>query len=121
MNKAFLLNELLREFESNTPVKISAVVSRDGLIIASINDYQLNEDSIAGLAADITILSERTMKELLNTTVKKLIIDSKDGSIILIPAGDEAIIFSLIPNMKNLGIVIFNLEKLANKVKKILI
>ncbi len=120
MNKASLLNELLREFESNTPVKISAIVSRDGLIIASINDYQLNEDSIAGLAADITILSERTMKELLNTTVRKLIIDSDEGSIILIPAGDEAIIFSLIPNTKNLGIVVFNLGTLARRVKNIL-
>ncbi|MFX0137624.1 MAG: roadblock/LC7 domain-containing protein [Candidatus Hodarchaeota archaeon] len=120
MNKATLLNELLREFESNTPLKINAVVSRDGPLIASITDYQFNEDSISGLAADITILSDRTIKELLNTTVRKIIIDSEEGSVILIPAGEEAIIFSLIPNKKNLRLVISKLEKLAKNVEKIL-
>ncbi|MHA1381144.1 MAG: roadblock/LC7 domain-containing protein [Candidatus Helarchaeota archaeon] len=117
MNRAFLLDDLLREFESITPVKISAVVSRDGLIIASLIDLENNEDKIAGLAADITILGERTMKEILNTTIKKIIIDSKEGTIILLPAGEEAIIFTLIPNVKNLGVVIFNLGKLAKKIE----
>lgn len=120
MNKVSSLNDLLRGFESITPVKISAIVSRDGLIIASLNDYELNEDSIAGLAADITILSERTTKELLNSNVRKLIIDSEQGSIILIPVGQEAIIFTLIPNMNNLGVVIFNLGKLAKEIEKVL-
>ena len=120
MNKVFLLNEVLREFETTTPIKISAIVSRDGLVIASLNDYDINEDSIAGLAADITILGERTLKELLNSTIQRLIIDSKEGSIILMPAGDEAIIFTLIVNKKNLGIITFNMGKMAKKVEKIL-
>jgi len=34
--------------------------------------------------------------------------------------GDEAIIFSLIPNIKNLGVVVFNLGKLGKKIEKIL-
>jgi len=120
MNKVLLLNDLLREFESMTPVKISAIVSRDGLIIASLIDLESNEDSIAGLAADITILGERTMKELLNSTVSKLIIDSEEGSIILIPSGTDAILFTLVPNIKNLGVVLYNLGKLAEKIENIL-
>ncbi|MHA1298148.1 MAG: roadblock/LC7 domain-containing protein [Candidatus Helarchaeota archaeon] len=120
MNKVLLLNDLLREFESMTPVKISAIVSREGLIIASLIDLESNEDSIAGLAADITILGERTMKELLNSTVSKLIIDSEEGSIILIPSGTDAILFTLVPNIKNLGVVLYNLGKLAEKIENIL-
>ena len=120
MNKVFLLNDLLRDFESITPVKISAIVSRDGLMIASLIDLEDNEDNIAGLTADITILSEKTMEQLLNSTVEKLIIDSKEGSIILIPAGEEAILFTLVQDMKNLGVVLFNLGKLAKKIESIL-
>ena len=120
MNKIVLLNDLLRDFESITPVKISAVVSRDGLIIASLIDLDDNEDYLAGLAADITMLGEKTMEELLNSKVKKLIIESEKGSIILIPAGKEAIVFTLVQNIKNLGIILYNLNKLAKKIENIL-
>ena len=120
MNKIVLLNDLLRDFESITPVKISAVVSRDGLIIASLIDLDDNEDYLAGLAADITMLGEKTMEELLNSKVKKLIIESENGSIILIPAGNDAILFTMVQNIKNLGVILFNLGKLAKKIENVL-
>ncbi|NHI92723.1 MAG: hypothetical protein EAX96_09510 [Candidatus Lokiarchaeota archaeon] len=118
-NKSVFLGEILRNFQAKSPTKASAIVSKEGLLIASIQDTDFNEELIAGMAADMLVLGEKTTYEILDSHPDKIIIESKKGTIILIPAGNEAVFFSVI-NGKNLGLVLFNMRVAAEKTKKIL-
>ena len=122
-NKSVDLNEVLRDFQAKSPTKASAIVSKEGLLIASIIDAnvyeEFDEDLIAGMAADMLVLGERTSDEILASPPDKIIIESEKGTIILVPAGNEAVVFSVITG-KNLGLVLFNMKVAAKKTKEIL-
>ena len=127
INKGDQLNELLIDFGLRSKMHATAIVSRDGFIIASIvNDSDLgnggnvfDDEIIAGMAAEMIVLGERTTEELLKTTPQRVIIDSELGTIVLVTAGKEAVIISVI-NRQNLGITLVHLQKLATEVEKTL-
>ncbi len=128
LNKGEKLDELLIDFGMVTNVHSTAIVSRDGFVIASIidNSFQgnggkhFNEDLIAGMAAEMTMLGERTTEELLQANPQRIIIDSEMGTIVLVTAGTEAVIISVI-DRENLGITLLHLQKLARETEKILL
>lgn len=127
MNKGDKLDELLVDFGMATGMRATAIVSRDGFVIASVLDSSFsgnggehfNEELIAGMAAEMSVLGERTTEELLKSNPQRIIIDSEVGTIILINAGKEAVIISVI-NRENLGITLLHLQKLARETEKIL-
>ncbi|NVM28029.1 MAG: roadblock/LC7 domain-containing protein [Candidatus Helarchaeota archaeon] len=121
------LDELLINFGMVTNVYTTAIVSRDGFVIASVidNSFQgnggtyFNEELIAGMAAEMTMLGERTTEELLKANPQRIIIDSEVGTIVLVTAGKEAVIISVI-DRENLGITLLHLQKLARETEQIL-
>ena len=119
LNKSISLGEILRKFQAKSPTKASAIVSKEGLLIASIQDTDFNEELIAGMAAEMLVLGEKTTNEILDAQPDKIIIETKKGTIILVPAGNEAVFFSVI-NGKNLGLVLFNMRVAAENTRKIL-
>ena len=112
-------NDLLLDFERVTRVKASAIVSRDGLIIASLSDTEFEEELIGGMAAQITLLGERTCEALLDTTANNVIIDSDKGTIILSQAGIHAVIISIL-DQQNLGMTLLYLKKLIKSTRSLL-
>ena len=118
-NKSVHLGEILRNFQAKSPTKASAIVSKEGLLIANIQTDDFNEEMIAGMAAEMLVLGEKTTNEILDSQPDKIIIESKKGTIILVPAGNEAVFFSVV-NGKNLGLVLFNMKVAAEKTKKLL-
>ncbi|MHA1132533.1 MAG: roadblock/LC7 domain-containing protein [Candidatus Helarchaeota archaeon] len=127
LNKGDKLNDLLISYGMQSQMRATAIVSRDGFIIASVMDdsYMDNggklfdDEIIASMAAEMMVLGERTTEELLKTSPQRVIIDSELGTIVLITAGTEAVIISVIKR-NNLGITLFHLQKLAKEVEKTL-
>lgn len=122
------LDEILRNFGSSANVRAAAIVSRDGFPIASVlealsqgnMEHQFNEELIAGMASEMAMLGERTTEELLETTPQRIIIDSEVGTIVLVTAGKEAVIITVIDGEK-LGITLLHLKKLARETEEILL
>ena len=127
INKGDQLDQLLINFGMVTNVRATAIVSRDGFVIASVmdngflgnNGHGFNEELIAGKAAEMSVLGERITEELLSSNSQRIIIDSEVGTIILVTAGNEAVIISII-DRENLGITLLHLQKLARETKEIL-
>ncbi len=126
-NKGDKLNDLLMNFGMRAQMHATAIVSRDGFIIASImddsgigfNGSSLEDDLIGSMAAEMITLGERTTEELLNTNPQRVIIDSELGTIVLVTAGRDAVIISVIER-ENLGMILLHLQRLANEVEKML-
>ena len=127
LNKGDKLNDLLINYGMQSQMHATAIVSRDGFIIASVmNDSYLDnggnifdDEIIASMAAEMMVLGERTTEELLKTSPQRVIIDSEFGTIVLVTAGKEAVIISVIKRT-NIGITLFQLQKLAKEVEKAL-
>jgi uncharacterized protein len=63
--RAELTQHILRTFTSNTPdVEGAAIVSVDGLILASVLPAGTDEDRVSAMAAALLSLGERTASEL---------------------------------------------------------
>lgn len=101
-------------------VRASAVVSRDGLIIVADLPEGVNEETIAAMSATLVGTAEQVCSELKSGTFKRAIVEGKEGKIISIGAGPLAILVCIaLPEMK-LGLVLMEMSKAAEEIKKIM-
>ncbi len=118
------LSELLADFEEDTGIKSSAIVSRDGLVMASSLPRKegSDEDTVAANAARILFLGEATGKELAKGDLQEVLLNYQEGKVALAGAGPYAAVMALIDPTTRLetGAILFAIGALARKVRKLL-
>lgn len=116
------LSRLLDDFKTESGIKASAIVSRDGLVMASKLPSGIDEDTVAANAARILFLGEATGKELSRGNLTQVLLAYDDGSIALSGAGPYAAVMALVSKESNLdsGAVLYAIKSLAAKVQKLL-
>ena len=118
------LSELLKDFEEDTGIRSSAIVSRDGLVMASSLPRKSgsDEDTVAANAARMLFLGEATGKELEKGDLKEVLLNYQDGKVALAGAGPYAAVMALIDTNIRLetGAILFAIGALARKVRKLL-
>lgn len=116
-----LLKELLKEFKSSSvDVQASAVVSTDGLIIASELPQDVEEDRVAAMSAAMLSLGERTSKELMKGSLEQVFVKGQDGYILLMGAGEEAVLTALAKKDAKLGLVFLDMKRTADKISGVI-
>ncbi|KYC52861.1 MAG: Roadblock/LC7 domain protein [Candidatus Methanofastidiosum methylothiophilum] len=116
-----ILKELLKEFKSSSAdVQASAVVSTDGLIIASELPQDVEEDRVAAMSAAMLSLGERTSKELMKGSLEQVFVKGQDGYILLMGAGDEAVLTALAKKDAKLGLVFLDMKRAADKISEVI-
>lgn len=118
------LSELLKDFQEDTGIKSSAIVSRDGLVMASSlpRKESSDEDTVAANAARILFLGEATGKELAKGDLTEVLLNYQEGKVALAGAGPYAAVMALIDPSARLetGAILFAIGSLARKVRKLL-
>ncbi|NYT03370.1 MAG: hypothetical protein GKC00_01540 [Candidatus Methanofastidiosa archaeon] len=115
------LKELLKEFKSSSvDVQASAVVSTDGLIIASELPKDVEEDRVAAMSAAMLSLGERTSKELMKGSLEQVFVKGQDGYILLMGAGEEAVLTALAKKDAKLGLVFLDMKRAADKISAVI-
>jgi predicted regulator of Ras-like GTPase activity (Roadblock/LC7/MglB family) len=111
------LKEILKEFKSSAAdVEASAVVSVDGLIIASELPSDVEEDRVAAMSAAMLSLGERTSKELMKGSLEQVFVKGQEGYILLMGAGSEAVLTALARKDAKLGLVFLDMKRAADKI-----
>lgn len=104
----------LRDLRSSIPdVEASAVVSADGLIIASDLPASLEEDRIAAMSAAMLSLGDRIASELLRGVLDQIYIHGENGYVVLTAAGEEAVLTVLARREAKLGLILYDMKKAA--------
>lgn len=86
-------NTALQEFcEEVDEVQTVALISQDGLPIASYSDTGLDTDRISALVASFHHLSESTLKDFNNAKSNEVIITSDSGLILMINLHEEDLV-----------------------------
>lgn len=115
------LTEMLKELSGTSPdIEASAVVSTDGLVIASALPKDVEEDRVAAMSAAMLYLGERTSKELMKGSLEEVFVKGQNGYILLMGAGEEAVLTALARKDAKLGLVFLDMKRAAEEITKII-
>ncbi len=102
----------LRDLRISTPdIEASAVVSVDGLIIASDLPADVEEDRVSAMSAAMLSLGERIASELGRGMLDQVYIRGDNGYVILMSVGEEAVLTSLARKDAKLGLVFLDMRR----------
>ena len=114
------LTRLLKDLEGTTPdIEASAVVSVDGLMIASALPQDVEEDRVAAMSAAMLSLGERTAKELARGDLSEVYVRGQNGYVLLMSAGENAVLTALARKDAKLGLVFLDMKRTAEDVAKL--
>ncbi len=115
------LVERLRELQMSTPdIEASAVVSVDGLTMASSLPAGVEEDRVSAMSAAMLSLGERIASELGRGTLDEVYVKGEGGYVILTAVGEEAVLTVLARAGAKLGLVFLEMRRAAEELADIL-
>ena len=104
----------LRDLQISTPdVEASAIVSVDGLIIASSLPSGVEEDRVSAMSAAMLSLGERIASELGRGLLDQVYIRGENGYVFLSAVGEEAVLTVLARKEAKLGLVFLDMKRAA--------
>lgn len=120
MSRIEELNNVLNGLQaSSSDIEASAIVSEDGLIIASHLPQDVEEERIAAMSAAMLSMGERISLELKRGGLEQLYVKGKNGYFIGMHAGEHMVLIALARQDSKLGLIFFDLNKAAEATKKI--
>jgi predicted regulator of Ras-like GTPase activity (Roadblock/LC7/MglB family) len=116
-----MMVDRLRDLQSGTPdIEASAVVSVDGLIMASSLPSGVDEDRISAMSAAMLSLGDRIASELNRGTLEQVYIKGSDGIIVLMAVGDEAVLTVLARAQAKLGLIFLDMKRAVEDLVRLL-
>ncbi len=116
-----LLINRLRVLQRQSPdIEASAVVSIDGLIIASALPEGVSPDRVSAMSAAMLSLGERIAVELGRGILDQVYIHGANGYVVLMSAGDEAVLTVLARKEAKLGLILYDMKKAANDISRMI-
>jgi len=110
----------LRNMQAASPdVEASAVVSVDGLIMASALPADVEEDRVSAMSAAMLSLGERIATELGRGSLEQVYIKGSKGAIVLTAVGDEAVLTALARQDAKLGLIFLEMRRAAEDLVKL--
>lgn len=114
------LVERLRAMQAAAPeIEASAVVSVDGLIIASALQQGVEEDRVSAMSAAMLSLGERIASELGRGTLEQVYIKGDAGFIVLTAVGSEAVLTALARQEAKLGMIFLEMRRAAQDLARL--
>mgnify|MGYP001817324348 CR=1 FL=1 len=105
----------LRAMQTATPeIVASAVVSVDGLTMASALPKDVEEDRVSAMSAAMLSLGGRIASELNRGELDQVYIHGDDGYVILSAIGQEAVLTALAQEKAKLGLVFLEMRRAAD-------
>jgi predicted regulator of Ras-like GTPase activity (Roadblock/LC7/MglB family) len=101
-------------------IEASAVVSVDGLTIASDLPADVEEDRVSAMSAAMLSLGERIASELGRGTLDQVYIRGGDGYVILMSIGEDAVLTALARKGAKLGLVFLDMRRAAADLRSLL-
>jgi predicted regulator of Ras-like GTPase activity (Roadblock/LC7/MglB family) len=115
-----LMVDRLRDLQGTTPeIEASAVVSVDGLIMASALPAGIEEDRVSAMSAAMLSLGERISGELGRGLLDQVYVKGVSGYVILMSVGEEAVLTTLVRQNAKLGLIFLDMRRSADDLEKL--
>lgn len=111
----------LQELQMNTPdVEATAVVSVDGLTMASSLPGGVEEDRVSAMSAAMLSLGERIASELGRGALDEVYVKGERGYVVLRAVGEEAVLTVLARQQTKLGLLFLDMRRASDDLATIL-
>ena len=115
------LNSVLTNLSSSSDdIEACAVVSIDGLLMASNFPEDMDVEKIASMAAALLAMGERTARELNRGHLEQVFVRGANGLVILMAAGEELVLATLCSVDAKMGIIFIDMNSAAEEIAKIM-
>ena len=119
-SRADQMVERLQSMQAAAPhIEASAIVSVDGLIMASALQQGVEEDRVSAMSAAMLSLGERISTELGRGGLEQVYIKGNAGSIVLTSVGEEAVLTALARHDAKLGLIFLEMRRAAEDLTKL--
>ena len=119
-SRADQMVERLQNMQAAAPdIEASAIVSVDGLIMASALQQGVEEDRVSAMSAAMLSLGERISGELGRGGLEQVYIRGDGGYVLLTAIGQEAVLTALARENAKLGLVFLEMRRAAEHLVRI--
>ncbi len=119
--RASAVRSILRELNAtSSDVEASAAITTDGFIIGAVLGDGVDADRFAAMCASLLALAERAAEEVARGRLKQLLIEGTSGLMLLVHAGNDAVLAVASKPSVNLGMVFIETRKSAARIKALL-
>ena len=112
-----LVDELKKLQISSPDIQASAIVSADGLIIASALPHNVEEDRVSAMSAAMLSLGERISLELRRGELDQVYIRGDNGYVMLMAVGEDAVLTIMAGVNAKLGLIFLDIKRTAEVLK----
>jgi predicted regulator of Ras-like GTPase activity (Roadblock/LC7/MglB family) len=121
MSRTEALNAILRSIQAATPeIEASALISEDGLMIASAMPQHVDEMRVAGMSSTLLMLGQRAATELKRGHLEQVLIRGAEGYVVMVNAASGTMLLVLAGHDAKLGLIFLDMNKAVKEISKIL-
>lgn len=120
-NRSQRLDRAIADLLSQAPeVEAAAVVSFDGLPMASALPATMDEDRVAAMSAALLSLGERAAEGLGRGALNQVYIEGEHGTVFLVSADDEAVLVAVAAKSAKVGMMLYEVRRVAATIAEVL-
>jgi len=120
-SRSEMMVDRLRDLQAGTQdIEASAVVSIDGLIMASSLPADVDEDRISAMSAAMLSLGDRISEELARGRLQRVYIEGSDGIIVLMAVGEDAVLTVMARPQAKLGLIFLDMRRAVEDLTRLL-
>ena len=120
-SRSQLMVERLRDLQASSPdIEASAVVSVDGLSIASALPQEVEEDRVSAMSAAMLSLGERIASELGRGALDQVYIKGPEGYVLIMAVGKELVLTTVAGKTAMLGLLLNEMKRSVNQIEKLI-
>ena len=115
------ITNILKELEARSPdIEGSAVISTEGLVIASAMPEELEEEHVAAISAIVLSLGERIVSELGRGELEQVYTKGEKGYVLIFSCGSDALLVIIANQIAKLGMVFLDAKRTTKELIKYL-
>jgi hypothetical protein len=115
------LDVILKKLLAAIPeVKAAAIVSVEGLPIASALPQGIDETRIAAMTAALLSLAERAIQEMRKGDFEQVYVKGTDGYLLVLAAGQNAVLTVSTTKDVRLGLIFLDCKRTCEKISKLI-
>lgn len=120
-SRAVRLDRAIRDLLTQTAeIEAAAVVSFDGLPMASALPAGMDEDRVAAMSAALLSLGERATVGLGRGELNQVFIEGEEGTVFLVSADNEAVLVAVAAKGAKTGMMLYEVKRTAATVADVL-
>ncbi len=120
MSRVEKINRILRGLQSGSPdVEAAALISEDGLVIASVLPQHVDALKVAGMSATMLSLGSRAATELELGELEQVLIRGSYGFVVLQNVGNGVLLLTIANKNAKLGLLFLDMKRAAEDLSRL--